>query len=76
MVFEEILNAVESLGNLVDGCGVGTADVPFTALPEGIARDKRDMLGLKQFLREFVRCVTGRDDAGEDVEGAFWLKAF
>ena len=49
MVLEEVFNAAQSLGNLVDGRGIGAAYMTFTAGTEGAAGDESYMLVVSNF---------------------------
>ena len=76
MVLEEVFNAAQSLGNLVDGRGIRAAHMTFAAGTEGTAGNEGYMLGSEQFFSELVGSVTCGFDGGEDVESAFRLEAF
>ena len=44
MILEKVADSCESLGDLVDGGRVGTADVSLAAFAEGAAGDEGDVL--------------------------------
>ena len=43
MMLEEVFNPVKGLRNFVNGCGIRTANVSFTAFAKGTAGDEGDM---------------------------------
>ena len=75
MILEEVADSCESLGDLVDGGRVGTADVSLAAFAEGAARDEGDVLLDEQVFGKFFIRIAARRDVREDVEGAFRLEA-
>ena len=49
-ILEEVADSCERFGDLVDGSGIGTADVPFAAFAEGAAGNESDVLLDEQVL--------------------------
>ena len=67
MVLEEVFNAAQSLGNLVDGRGIRAAYMTFTAGTEGAAGHERHMLRGQELFGKLVGGVAGGLDGRENL---------
>ena len=75
MIFEKVADPCEGFGDLVNGCGVGTADVIFAAFAESAAGDEGNVFFAQKVFGKFFVCVAARRDVWEDVESAFRFEA-
>ena len=76
MLLHEVTDAGQRFVDLIEGRGVGAADVAFAASAEGAAGDEGDVLGHQELFGKLFRGETGGGDVGEDVKSAFRFETF